>query len=160
MRGYSAVALHQPKTSGNIGSALRAVGVYDAAMLVVAGRRYKKSPADVSKQWRHTPMIQTEDVFKALPYDCVPVAVDLIEGARPLHTYTHPERAFYIFGPEDGTLGKSILSRCRDVVFVKTPGPCMNLAAAVNVVLYDRCAKQERKKCVDLPKTPTALWIH
>jgi tRNA(Leu) C34 or U34 (ribose-2'-O)-methylase TrmL len=83
------------------------------------------------------------DLFDAIPHDCVPVAVDLIEGARDLTHYTHPERAFYIFGPEDGTLGKAITDRCHDKVFVPTAF-CMNLAAAVNVVLYDRAAKQAR----------------
>jgi tRNA(Leu) C34 or U34 (ribose-2'-O)-methylase TrmL len=141
MRGYAAIALHRPKTPANIGSALRAVGVYGAAMLVTDGNRYRKAPTDVWKQYRKTPLIHTTSVFDALPYDCVPVAIDLIGGARPLHDYIHPERAFYIFGPEDGTLGTKITNRCRDVVYVETPGPCMNLAATVNVVLYDRCAK-------------------
>src|SRR5690606_30290164 len=79
--------------------------------------------------------------------DCVPVAVDLLEGATPLCEYTHPERAFYIFGPEDGTLGKAVTSWCRDVVYIPT-NYCMNLAATVNVVLYDRLAKQRARRHV------------
>jgi tRNA(Leu) C34 or U34 (ribose-2'-O)-methylase TrmL len=144
-RGFAIVALHRPKTLSNVGSALRAVGVYGAAMLVTDGQRYRKTPTDVWQQYRHTPLVHAIDVFDALPYDCVPVAVDFVDGARPLHRYTHPERAFYIFGPEDGTLEKSTLSRCHDVVFVETPGRCMNLSAAVNVVLYDREAKYLRR---------------
>ena len=69
------------------------------------------------------------------------VAIELVEGAKELPSYAHPLRAFYIFGPEDGTLGKSVLSWCRDVVMVPT-AHCMNLAATVNVVLYDRMAKE------------------
>jgi len=71
---------------------------------------------------------------------CVPVAVELVEGAKPLTEYKHPARAFYIFGPEDGTLKKKITDFCDDVVYIPTEG-CMNLAATVNVVLYDRLAK-------------------
>ena len=82
-------------------------------------------------------------MFARSVYDCVPVAVDILPGARCLTTYVHPERAFYIFGPEDGTLGEVITKWCRDVVYVPTAF-CMNLAAAVNVVLYDRMAKMER----------------
>jgi tRNA(Leu) C34 or U34 (ribose-2'-O)-methylase TrmL len=145
MRGYAAIALHRPKTPTNVGSALRAVGVYGASLLVTDGQRYRKALTDVGQQYKHTPLLHVDHIFDALPYDCVPVAVDLVDGARPLHNYTHPERAFYVFGPEDGTLGSKVLSRCRDVVYVETPGPCMNLAAAVNVVLYDRHAKQLRK---------------
>ena len=92
--------------------------------------------------YRHLPFIgSVANLFDHIPYDCVPVAVDILDGARPLHSYTYPERAFYIFGPEDGTLGRAITDRCRDIVYVPTEG-CMNLAAAVNVVLYDRAAKQ------------------
>jgi tRNA(Leu) C34 or U34 (ribose-2'-O)-methylase TrmL len=61
----------------------------------------------------------------------------------PLPGYKHPERALYIFGPEDGTLGHDVLDWCRDVVYVPTNG-CMNLAATVNVVLYDRMTKTQR----------------
>lgn len=93
------------------------------------------------KHYRHLPLLRPVDLFDLLPYDCVPVAVDLIEGAIPLPGYVHPERAYYIFGGEDATLGERVLSRCRDVIYVPTNG-CMNLAATVNVVLYDRLAKQ------------------
>ena len=66
--------------------------------------------------------------------------MELVDGARPLPEYTHPDRAIYIFGPEDGSLGKDVLAWCEDVIYIPTSG-CMNLAATVNVVLYDRLAK-------------------
>lgn len=140
MRGYACVGLDNPKTPENIGSALRAVGVYGAAMIAASGARYKRACTDTRAQHRHTPFLQVENLRDVIPFDCVPVAVDLIEGATPLTEYQHPERAFYIFGPEDGTLGERIISWCRDVVYVPTNG-CMNLAATVNVVLYDRLSK-------------------
>lgn len=143
MRGYSCIALHMPKTPANVGSALRAAFVYDARLVVTSGQRYQRAGTDTTKAYRHIPFIQTDDVFDAIPFDCVPVAVDLIEGAIPLPRYCHPERAFYIFGPEDGTLGRNIISRCRDTIVVPTR-TCMNLAATVNVVLYDRMSKGPR----------------
>lgn len=142
-RGYAAIGLYQPKTPANVGSVLRAAHCYGAALVAKTGQRYHGSSTDTMKAYRHLPLLQVEDLFAAIPHDCVPVAVDLIDGARDLTHYTHPERAFYIFGPEDGTLGKEIVDRCRDKVFVPTAF-CMNLAAAVNVVLYDRAAKQAR----------------
>lgn len=139
-RGYAAIGLHQPKTPVNVGAALRAAGCYGAAMVATSGRRYVRAPTDTMNIYRHLPLIQCDDLHGVIPYDCVPVAVDLIPGAVSLKDYTHPERAFYVFGPEDGTLGRKILSWCRDVIYVPTNG-CMNLAATVNVVLYDRAAK-------------------
>lgn len=144
MRGYAAIGLHRPKNPINVGSALRAAHCYGAALVATSGQRYTRAPTDVRAAYRHMPLIQCDDLHGAIPYDCVPVAVDLIEGARPLMQYSHPERAFYVFGPEDGTLGKPVLSWCRDVIYVPTRD-CMNLAAAVNVVLYDRLAKQHRR---------------
>ncbi len=141
-RGYSCVGLTKPKTDANVGSALRACGVYGSKMLAISGERYSKALTDTMKTHRYIPTLQVEDLKTVIPYDCVPVAVDLIEGATPLPDYKHPDRAFYIFGPEDGTLGKSTTAWCRDVIYIPTEG-CMNLAACVNVVLYDRMSKQK-----------------
>ena len=54
---------------------------------------------------------------------------------------THPERAMYVFGPEDGSLPSTLLERCDDVVFIPTKH-CLNLSMAANIVLYDRMAKR------------------
>lgn len=140
-RGYFGVGLIRPKDTANVGGALRACGVYGAAMLAVQGKRFQKCSTDTMKAWRHIPVVEPEDMRAALPFGCVPVAIELVPGARSLVGYTHPERAFYIFGPEDGSLGKETLSWCRDVLYVPTTY-CMNLAACVNVVLYDRMAKR------------------
>ncbi|MEP6923270.1 MAG: RNA methyltransferase [Pyrinomonadaceae bacterium] len=138
--GFCCLGLDNPKTSANVGSVLRAAGCYNVAMVAVSGRRYKLSATDAQKAYRKLPFLQVEDLRSVIPYDCVPVAIDLIAGATPLTSYQHPERAFYIFGAEDATLGNRITSWCRDIVYIPTES-CMNLAATVNVVLYDRLAK-------------------
>lgn len=92
------------------------------------------------QHYRHLPLIRVDDLKDIIPYDCVPVAIELTDKAKPLHKYIHPERAFYIFGAEDNTLGERVLNWCRDIIYIPTNG-CMNLAACVNVVLYDRMAK-------------------
>ena len=140
-RGYCGIGLDNPKSEVNVGSVLRAAGIYGAAWVAASGRRFGSAKTDTMKHYRHLPLMRPNCVFDLMPFDCVPVAVDLIEGAQPLHTYKHPERAYYIFGGEDATLGERVISRCRDVVYVPTDG-CMNLAATVNVILYDRMAKQ------------------
>ena len=146
MRGYAVVALDNPKCVANLGGAMRAAQCYGAIMIVIGGARMARIShiaTDTMKAYRHIPTIWSPDVMNSIPHDCVPVAVDLVEGARDLRSYTHPERAFYVFGPEDGTLGNRILDKCRDKIMVPTNG-CMNLAATVNVVLYDRLAKEKQ----------------
>ena len=140
MRGFSCIGLDNPKSPLNVGSALRAAGIYGSAMVITSGQRYTRAPTDTMKHYRHLPLVHAVDLHEAIPFDCVPVAVDLVPGAKALHEYKHPERAFYVFGAEDATLGKRTLFWCRDKIYIPTNG-CMNLAACVNVVLYDRCVK-------------------
>ncbi len=141
-RGYAAIGLCRPKTPENVGSVIRAAHVYRAAMVAVSPEqpRFGRTRTDTQKGYRHIPVLTVDDLHSVIPFDCVPVAVELVDGARSLVTYKHPERAFYVFGPEDGTLGRQVLDWCRDVVYIPT-AHCMNLAACVNVVLYDRLVK-------------------
>jgi tRNA(Leu) C34 or U34 (ribose-2'-O)-methylase TrmL len=140
MRGYAAIGLDSPKCEANVGGALRAAYCYEARLVALTTRRVRRLPTDTYSTHRHIPVLRVDDLFDAVPFDCVPVAIELIDGATPLPAFKHPQRAFYIFGGEDATLGSRILSRCRDIVMVPTTA-CMNLAATVNVVLYDRLSK-------------------
>lgn len=144
MRGFAAIGLMRPKVPENVGSVLRAAYVYNAAMVAIQGDRTPvQSITDTPKAWRHIPVLRGDDLHALIPYDAVPVAVDLVDDAESLTSFVHPQRAFYVFGPEDGTLGNAVLSWCARRVMVPTRG-CMNLAATVNVVLYDRLAKADR----------------
>lgn len=140
-RGFAAIGLFNPKTPSNVGSVLRAAYCYGAAMVAIEGTRDVKAATDTPKAFRHLPVLRPASLRDVIPYDCVPVAVELTEDARDLTGYTHPERAFYIFGPEDGSLGARVLAWCRDTVYIPTT-MCMNLAATANVVLYDRLSKR------------------
>lgn len=139
------VYLHRPKTPANIGSALRAVSCFGGSIAMVSRRhpnerqgRLLHAPTDTHKTVRKIPVMIVDDLI--VPDGFVPVAVELTDDAVDLRTFKHPRQALYIFGPEDGTLGEKVLGRCAHVV--KIPMDlCMNLAATVNVVLYDRLAK-------------------
>jgi len=141
-RGYAAIGLFKPKAPVNVGSVLRAAWCYDAKLVISQGLRYKRAATDTQNAYKHIPFIENVDnLMDNIPYDCVPIAVDLIDGAESLVEFKHPERAFYVFGPEDGTLGKQITDRCKHTIYIPT-NFCMNLAATVNVILYDRMAKK------------------
>jgi len=83
MRGYACIGLDNPKNPANVGSAMRAVGVYGAAMLAVTGNRFNLK-TDTQKSFRHAPLLFCDDLRDVIPYDCVPVTVDIIDGAVPL----------------------------------------------------------------------------
>jgi len=137
------VGLFQPKNPINVGGVLRACACYGANMLATTGQRYHKNGADTGRAHRELPLLQVEDLYSVIPYSWVPVAVDLVDDAESLVDFQHPRNAFYVFGPEDGTLGRAVLDWCPLKIMVPTRD-CMNLASCVNVVLYDRLAKQLR----------------
>ncbi len=139
------VGLDHPSNPINVGAVLRAAGIYGADLVATSGRHHDpKAPTNTHRAEREIPFLTgLEDLFDAVPYDCAPVAVEKRKEAVSLPLYEHPPRAFYIFGGEDRTLGPRITDRCRDVVVI--PAGIHNLAAAVNVVLYDRRAKQVRQ---------------
>lgn len=141
------IGLVNPKTPSNVGGVLRAAGCYGADMVAVEGvrghRTVTQAATDTAKAYRFIPTVCVDDLFAGHPVGTVPVGVDLVDEAVSLVDFEHPARAFYVFGPEDGTLGHRHLSRCAHVIYVPTAF-CMNLAATVNVVLYDRMAKAAR----------------
>lgn len=72
---------------------------------------------------------------------CSPVAVEFRLDYMSIHDFEHPLDAVYVFGPEDGDISKALLPLCHHFVQIPTEY-CLNLAQAVNIVLYDRSLKQ------------------
>lgn len=134
-----ALGLSNPKTPINVGHVLRAADAYGAAMVAITGNRVR-SATNVSGAECRIPVMRGDNLRQMIPFNCVPVAIDLIDGAEDLRDFIHPPNAFYIFGAEDATLGHNVTSWCKHVVYVPTK-ICMNLSACVNVVCYDRSLK-------------------
>lgn len=134
---YTVIGLHAPSKPVNIGGALRAASCFDAAMVIVGGGFFKTEAADTLNFHKAKPLMVVTDVIEYIPYDCVPIAVEIVPHAISLPQYVHPVRAYYIFGPESGSLPRRILDKCRDVIKIPSKH-CLNLAACVNVVLYAR----------------------
>ncbi len=143
VRGFSCIGLESPKFAENVGSAMRAAGCFGVAMVAASGQRFKDLSTDTKKIYKHLPYLTVDNLQVAIPHMCVPVAIELLPDAVALPEFNHPERAFYIFGPEDGSISRSILDWCQQRVYVPTEG-CMNIAATINVVLYDRQCKQRK----------------
>ena len=147
-RGYACVALEGPTDPVNVGHTLRAAMCFDARMVIIAGApvglHVNRLHTDPQRAWRHIPTLQVDDVFDALPFDCVPVGIEMTGDAVDLVQFAHPERACYIFGPENGSVSADTLTRCEHIVKIPT-ALSLNLAATVNVVLYDRLAKSPRR---------------
>lgn len=141
--GAAWVGLQNPKSPQNVGNIMRAAGCFGVSGVFYSGQRYLRAREFVTDTRDHheqMPPVWCEHMPAALPEGAIPVAVELVEGAVPLMNYTHPENAFYVFGPEDGCMSRELVHWCRDVIYIPTTG-CLNLAATVNIVLYDRLVK-------------------
>ena len=137
------IGLSNPKSPTNVGAVMRAAGCYGVDNVSYTGARYDRAVklnTDTKKMITSIPLTQQVNLLEGLADDVKVICVDLIEGAIPLPNFKHPEKALYLFGPEDGTLSQQLINQADAVVYIPTTG-CMNLAATVNVLLYDRLAK-------------------
>jgi len=144
------IGLCNPKSPENVGSVMRAAANYRAQSVCYTGMRYeralqyRKDLADTSRKWgRNISLSGVDNLLDAVTKGMKVICIELAENAISLPDYQHPENALYIFGPEDGSISQEIINQADAVVYIPTVG-CMNLAATVNVVLYDRLAKSEQ----------------
>ncbi len=141
MRGFASIGLDRCKSRENLGGVLRAAGCYGAGLVVLSGHRMGRFATDTMRAYKHMPCIESDDLLATMPYGAEPVVVELTERSRSIVNFVHPDAAFYIFGPEDGSVSDKIMDKVSRVIQIPTTH-CMNLAATVNVVLYDRMAKR------------------
>ncbi|MFT6437211.1 MAG: tRNA(Leu) C34 or U34 (ribose-2'-O)-methylase TrmL [Candidatus Azotimanducaceae bacterium] len=137
------IGLSNPKNPTNVGLVMRAAGCFQVDSVFYTGERYDRAVSfrtDTKNSSLSIPLTWVPSLPGNVPDNTHIVCVELVEGATPLPSYKHPDKALYIFGPEDGTIQQEVLDQANSVVFIPTIGS-LNLAAAVNVMLYDRLAK-------------------
>ena len=141
-----AVCLTNPKFAHNVGAAVRAASCFGIKQVWYTGNQFsiddgKRLPREERmKGYKDVDLIQFDYPFDAFDNGTVPVAIELRDNSENLAWFEHPEHALYVFGPEDGSIGKSVLRHCHRFVVIPTKH-CVNLAAAVYIVLYDRMLK-------------------
>jgi tRNA G18 (ribose-2'-O)-methylase SpoU len=147
-RGYFGVGIIDGKCSENVGTLWRSAANFGAAFIFTVGNRYKRQPTDTVATYRHVPYWRFDDWIDChahLPYDCQLIGVEIADRAISLETFTHPERAVYLLGPEDGSIPDDILAKCSHVLRIQSVF-CLNVAVAGSVVMYDRQTKQLERK--------------
>jgi tRNA(Leu) C34 or U34 (ribose-2'-O)-methylase TrmL len=140
-----AVALMNPKYGHNVSGTLRACSAFGVGQLWFTGTRVVEEWEKQGRLPREERMKAYNDVdvfweerfFDAFAGDIIPVAVEVMDSAEPLTTFEHPEQALYVFGPEDGGLGKVARMHCYRHVIIPSDH-CLNLATAVTLVLGHR----------------------
>jgi tRNA(Leu) C34 or U34 (ribose-2'-O)-methylase TrmL len=140
------IGVCDPKSPSNIGAIMRAAGCYGVDEVIYTGERFDRAAkfqTDTKNAVRQIPLTAVESLLDYKKNQVQIICIELAEGAQPLPDFVHPDHALYIFGPEDGSIEQTIIDQADAVVYIPT-NTCMNLAATVNVVLYDRMAKMKQ----------------
>lgn len=152
---FPAIIMHDPRDPFNVGAAVRAASCFGLSQVWVTGRRcaekvwsQKRIPREERmKGFKDVDILLDDEPLKYFD-EAVPVAIELLPNSENLLTFEHPEKAVYLFGPEDGSVPHSVRGLCHRRVFIPTKH-CTNLAAAIYLVLYDRLLKQHLTGAVD-----------
>lgn len=149
-----AVVLTNPKYVHNLGGIIRACSCFDVPTLMWTGSRLSDELHKLDRVPREERMRGYADVEwsnEQKPFDkfeyYAPVGVEVHESSESLTNFTHPENAIYVFGPEDGSIPQVLRRFCHRFVHIPARH-CLNLSAAVNVVLADRLMKAQREGIV------------
>jgi tRNA(Leu) C34 or U34 (ribose-2'-O)-methylase TrmL len=145
------IILTNPKYSHNVGAAVRAASCFGAKAVVFTGDRIIVDPSVNKGKYRlpreermkgyYDVKIMKDDYPFNRFTNVTPVAVEVRENSEPLPVFEHPQNAVYVFGPEDGSIPQIYLKHCYRFIVIPSKH-CLNLAAAVYLVLYDRLVKQ------------------
>lgn len=142
--GSAVIALSNPKSPINVGAVLRACACFGHDQVYYTGTRFEVADrfrADTRNARDKVALNACADLTALRQPHQQLVAVDYCVGATALPQFEHPEHAIYVFGPEDGSVEQSVIDAADHVVFIPTH-TSLNLAVTVNLVLYDRIAKQ------------------
>jgi tRNA(Leu) C34 or U34 (ribose-2'-O)-methylase TrmL len=150
-KGVATLCLWEPKFPENVGSIIRAaVSFGNVGLIVIFGNRgnstynsFIRHCSDTTKGFDKIPIIKTsklENLFELIPFNSIPIGIELNENSINLMNFCHPKNAFYIFGAEDGGVPTHVLEKCKHIVQIPSE-LCLNVAASANIVLYDRVVK-------------------
>lgn len=145
------IALVNPKYARNVGAVIRIASCFNIKQVWYSGNRIVLDPTgkerlpreERMKGYANVQLIQNDMFFDQFAKDVVPVAVELSEGAIQLQDFEHPDKALYVFGPEDGGLTRQQLIHCHHRVVIPSRH-CLNLATAASIIMYDRIFKRHQ----------------
>lgn len=149
-----AIIMYNPKYPHNVGAAVRACSCFDSPLIVFTGDRVSLEPKgkkgyrlpreERMKGYKDVTLINDDYPFNRFTKNVIPVAVEVRDNAERLPYFIHPKNAVYVFGPEDGSLPQIYLKHCQQFIVIPSKH-CLNLSAAIYVVLYDRKCKEITK---------------
>jgi tRNA (guanosine-2'-O-)-methyltransferase len=142
-----ALILDSVQSPYNVGAILRTAAAYRVEHVWIAGATASPSSAGVRKTALGTDRFLTitdvdtgvdaVDAARAAGFRVV--AVELAEGAHPLHDAKLGDAVCLVVGNEDHGLGAAVLRACDDIAFLPQLGKVgsLNVATAASIALYE-----------------------
>lgn len=147
------IIMCNPKYPHNVGGAIRACSCFNAKAVLFTGNRVTLDPPN-NKKYRlpreermrgYKDVIVLNDDYPLNRFENItPVAIEFRQNSEQLTYFEHPKNPVYVFGPEDGSIPTVILQHCHRFVVIPSKH-CLNLAAAIYIILYDRILKLATK---------------
>lgn len=145
-RGYYGIGIYQSKFEENVGTLWRSAQAFGADFIFTVGdRKYRKQVSDTSDATKHVPLFHFEslsELERCQPQHGEIVCVEITDDALELQEFYHPERAIYLLGAEDIGLPAEFMKGKKVVKINSGEKPCLNVAVAGSLVLYDRSTKR------------------
>ena len=147
VRGYFGIGVEGVSKPMNVGSLYRSAHAFGAEFVFAIAPAVDLraiNASDTSQTARHLPLYEFSSVEDMqLPKGCRLVGVELLDEAVDLPSFTHPERAAYVLGPERGSLSPELVARCDMTVKIPTKF-CVNVGVAGAILMYDRLITKGR----------------
>jgi tRNA(Leu) C34 or U34 (ribose-2'-O)-methylase TrmL len=135
---HFSLAIIGGKYRENLGHIMRLALNFGASSIYLVGCKYTRQAADTLNTAHTIPVVECEEIPDIVGTQRV--YLELSPDAVPLPEYSHPKRALYIIGPENGSLDVPHGFDCVEIQTVAS----MNQSQATAVLLYDRKAKEMR----------------
>jgi tRNA G18 (ribose-2'-O)-methylase SpoU len=142
-KGYFGIGIFNPKKETNVGSLWRTANILGASFIFTIGKRIPKQASDTMKTCESIPFYYYETFekfYKAMPYDCRLVGVELDERSVRVEKYKHLHKCIYMLGAEDNGIPPNVRDKCHQLV--QLPSGNYNVANAGSIIMYDRHLKQ------------------
>lgn len=135
------IAVENLERDFNMGTIIRNANAFNVKKVHIIGRKqWNKRGAMKTDAYLHIYYYQTpEEFFEAMRQnDKTVIAVDIVEGATPLHEADLPENTVLVFGAEGPGLSRHILDNAQSVVMIEQFGSTrsVNVGVASGIAMY------------------------